>query len=125
MNGGRGSAKTRLRSVFTHLGSDPGARGESGEGSEERLTSELGVRAASWIEGSCRSCAQAEGVARRAQAGGRAGGDPDGLSHFLLGFLTSRARGRSRRGVDAKSVGGAGVRSRAVASTHTARAGRS
>lgn len=70
------------RPVFTHLGRGPGL---SGVGRKTYLRAGGPEPAAFWREGSGGSCVQAEGVARRALAGG----NPDGLSHFLLGFLTS------------------------------------
>ncbi|KAK2088211.1 hypothetical protein P7K49_034118 [Saguinus oedipus] len=60
--------------------------------------------AASWGEGrggGC--CVQAEGVAR----GARAGGDPDGLSHFLSGFLTSEP-GWEQEGETLRATGARG-----------------
>lgn len=49
--------------------------------------------------------------------GARAGGDRDGLSHFLLGFLASEPGVRAGGG-DVEGYGGAGVRGWAEASTH-------
>lgn len=84
MNGGR---EDLLKPVFTHLGSGPRPRGESGEGSEERLTSELGVRAGSLEDRGQLPQLRPGGGCGQESAGRRAGGrGPRQAQSFPLGF---------------------------------------
>ena len=101
MNGGRRGAE---RMVCTHLSPAPGQRGADGGESEETLTSAPGVRAGSLV---------GRGQRRRLRPGGGcgqgsalAGGDRDGLSHFLPGFLASEP-GVGAGGGDVEGVAGA------------------
>lgn len=118
MNGGK---EDPLRPVFTHLGPGLGRGERVEEGRRKDLRPSWGSEpAASWREGSGgRSGVQAEGVARRAPAGGRAGTQTGSVISSWVSWLQSL--GWELRGETLRVMGrGKGVRSQAVTSTHQA-----